>query len=67
MGFSDIILNLGFRRTFDGTINGDTENSISIKFAIMYLLSFFVEKKTVLIKFKLQCLISFINKVWRRT
>ena len=38
----NVILKLGFRRAFDGTVNGDTENSMCTEFA-MYVLSFFVE------------------------
>ena len=37
---SNVILKLGFRRTFDGTVNGDTENSMCIEFAL-YLVFFF--------------------------
>ena len=46
MGLSNVILKLGLRRTFDGTVNGDSENSMCIEFVI-YLLSFFVEIKKV--------------------
>ena len=46
MGLSNVILKLGFRRTFDGTVNGKTENSTCIEFA-MYLLSNFMEIKKV--------------------
>ena len=63
MGLFNIILKLTFRRAFNLTVNGNTENSKFIEFT-MYLLSFFVEiqKKSVFIKFKLQSTISlFIN------
>ena len=46
MGLSNIILKWAFRRAFDGTTNGNTENSKCIKFTI-YLLSFVVEIKKV--------------------
>ena len=39
MGLSNVILKLGFRRDFDGTVNGNTENSKSIDFTV-YLLFF---------------------------
>ena len=52
MGLSNIILKLGFRRAFDGTVNGNTENSKCIEFT-MNLLSFIVEiKKSVFLKFR---------------
>ena len=62
MGLFNIILKLTFRRAFNLTVNGNTENSKFIEFT-MYLLSFFVEiPKSVFIKFKLQSTISlFIN------
>ena len=41
---SNVILRLGFRRAFHGTVNGDTNYSMCIEFA-MYLLSFIVEIK----------------------
>ena len=46
MRLSNVILKLGFRHAFDGIVNGDTENSMYIEFA-MYLLSFFMEIKKV--------------------
>ena len=44
MGLSNIILKLGFRRTFDGTVNVNRENNMCIELTI-YLVSFFVEIK----------------------
>ena len=44
MGLSNIILKFGLRRAFDGTVNGNTENSKCIEFS-MYLLSFFLKSK----------------------
>ena len=43
---SNVILKLGFRSEFDGSVYGDTENTLFIEFA-MYLLSFFGEMKKV--------------------
>ena len=40
MGSYAVILKLGFRCAFDGMVQGDTETSMRIEFA-MYLLSFF--------------------------
>ena len=55
MGLPNVILKLGFRSAFDGAVNVNTENSKCIEFT-MYLLSFLVEiKKSVFIKFMLQC------------
>ena len=39
MGLSNVIWKLGFRRAFDGTLNGNTQNRKSIEFTI-YLLFF---------------------------
>ena len=51
---SDVIFKLGFRHAFGETVDGDTENSMCIEFA-MYLHSVFMEiKKGVFIKFRLQ-------------
>ena len=54
MGLSNVILKLGFRRAFDGTVNGDTENSMCIEFA-MYLLSFFFFFFFFFVEFKKMC------------
>ena len=44
MGMFSVILKLGFRRVFDGTVNGNAENSKCIELT-MYLLSFIMEIK----------------------
>ena len=55
MRLFDIILKLGFSRAFEGTVNGNTENSKYVEFTSTF---FFVEiKKSVFIKFRLQCTI----------